>query len=303
MSKTGYFAEECVRAIHGAGDCPARLPSGNAQNGLNDSETIQKGEPPMKSRNPMIKLLAATVFAGVISAAPAYAAPATTIGAFVGCLNGLPAGSTVVNAVSCVPDNCQATVTLSPESGQPACTLGTIQLPRVIFSCPGPASTNFPALRFRPSFTLCTQPSNLVNHIEVGEDVKRDNTDDFVANIQKMADIVSPPLGPSFSVIKEFGVGTLGVDDAKAPATVNNKGCNECHDRKGTLTSGANLFGPIIPSASDGTILYTSDTDPNIASQPSSGIPLSTTCAGIPSTAKFAVAKSLCNALVSKVHP
>jgi hypothetical protein len=250
-----------------------------------------------------IKPLAVTALAVVISAAPAYAVDATDIHSFVSCLNSITS-TNVADAVACVPAGCYTTVTLSQESGQPACTLkdGT-GLPRVIFSCPGPGGST--TLRFRPSFTLCTQPSNLINHIEVGEDVHRDNSDDFIAPTydMKMADIDS---AQGFTSLTEIGTGPLAVDDTKVP--VNSKGCHECHDGKGTVSSGpvykVNLFGPIPPAFSDG-IIYSNDPDPNIL-HPLVQTPLSTICTGISNSSKLVgttkvKALSLCNALVPKI--
>jgi len=253
----------------------------------------------MRSRN-QIKFLVVTVLAGVFAAAPAYATDPTNIDSFVSCLNSR-ATKTIVSAVACVPSDCYATLTVSPESAQPGCTLsdGT-RLPRVLFSCPGPASSNTPALRFRPSFTLCTQPTNLINHIEVGEDLKRDPTDDFIANVMKMGDI------DATQVLVEFTTSTTkGVVDTKTP--LNNLGCNECHDSKGTVTSGVNkvsLFGAIPPALGDGTI-FSNDPDP-IVVHPATQTPLSTICAGIASDSKLLSTKNgptalqLCDALATK---
>src|SRR5437762_9185899 len=66
---------------------------------------------------------------------------------FVDCLNGRLSGVNPVDvsgAVQCIPDGCKITVTMSQESAQPACSedLGApaanVQLPRILFSCPGP---------------------------------------------------------------------------------------------------------------------------------------------------------------------
>jgi hypothetical protein len=256
-------------------------------------------------------------FAGVMSsllalaAAPAYAAAPGDIQSFVDCLNSSNApNQTVADVVACVPSNCKTTVTLSEESGQPACTLrdGT-RLPRVIFSCPGPNGSQ--TFRFRPSFSLCTQ-GGIINHIEVGEDVnKSTRTDDPALRnfpyVQKMADIV---VGGS-QYLTLFGSGKTAVLDAKSPA--NKKGCSECHDKMGTLTvapaSIANLFLPIPSAVADGTI-YTDD--PAVDSSGVPQTPLIDICTGIWNSTQLAnsmipglkdLAFNLCTALKDKIHP
>ena len=238
-----------------------------------------------------------------VAATPAYAADPVDIHSFVACLNGINS-TRVSDAVACVPAGCYATVTLSEESAQPGCTLrdGT-RLPRVIFSCPGSSD----GLRFRPSFSLCTQ-GGVINHIEVGEDVNRSTrTDDPELRnfpfLQKMADIDS---GVGFQNLTEFGTGATATVDARVPA--NTKGCAECHDRMGTLTTGtnvANLFLPIPPALGDGTI-YTNDP---AVDAPATQTPLSVICTGIASSttlarnpSRWALAQSLCNALEPKTH-
>ena len=240
-----------------------------------------------------VKTLMNVAFAGVmfsllaLAAAPAYAAD--PINDFVKCLNGIP-NHTVADAVQCVPSSCLATVTLSEESAQPACTLrdGT-RLPRVIFSCPGTSS----ALRFRPSFSLCTN-GGVINHIELGQDVpKSTRTDDaelrLFPYVQEMADIDAT------------------VQNISAPSVFdapgNSKGCAECHDRKGTwsTTSGTvNLFLPIPPALADGTI-YTND--PTVPA-PTTQVPLSVICSGIANSTQLhrtlprqQAAYALCTAL------
>src|ERR1043166_2621196 len=91
------------------------------------------------------------------------------IHSFVACLNSIPKeNQTVVDSLRCVPPGCKYTVTASEFSAQKACVRDGVELPRVIFSCPGPA----PGLRFRPSFSLCP---DFVNFTELGEDVDTDN--------------------------------------------------------------------------------------------------------------------------------
>jgi hypothetical protein len=234
-----------------------------------------------------------------LAAAPAYAAGPEDIHSFVACLNSInTAQQTVADAVACVPSGCYTTLTLSEESAQPGCTLrdGT-RLPRVIFSCPGPGGSQ--TLRFRPSFTLCTQGRTLINHIEVGEDVNR-------RHVQKMADIDSPPDVPSFQVLTEFGTGATAVVDTKVPD--NNKGCFDCHDRMGTVSTFGtiiNLFASVRPELAEGTI-YTND--PGVV-PPAIQTPLSDICAGIANSSqlarnpsRWALAASLCNQLEAKTH-
>jgi hypothetical protein len=240
-----------------------------------------------------------------LAAAPAYAqVPGRDVKTFVDCLNSSNP-KTVADAVACVPSDCYTTVTTSGESAQPGCTLrdGT-RLPRVIFSCPGPDGSQ--SLRFRPAFSLCTQ-GGVINHIELGEDVNRSHRSDDpelrgFPFVQKMADIEIPPDG-SFQDLTLFGTGKLAVVDAKTPP--NSKGCAECHDKLGSLsTTGgvANLFGPIPPVLADGTI-YTND-PPVLAFGAPGQIPLSTICTEIRNSsqlkrtpAKYALAVSLCDNL------
>jgi hypothetical protein len=254
----------------------------------------------------MKKAVMHVAFAGVVSwlalaAAPAYAA--NDISSFVNCVNGAT-NLTVVDAVACVPSGCKTTVTLSEESAQPGCTLRDhTRLPRVIFSCP----TSSAALRFRPSFSLCTQ-GGIINHIELGEDVnKRTGSDDpdlrNFPYVQKMAD-VDTSLNVVFTL---FGTGATAVVDTKTPA--NTKGCAECHDRKGTVSGGGtvsiNLFGPIPPAATDGTIFTN---DPAVVA-PGTSVPLSVICTEIANSTQLAnsripglqnLAHSLCTALDAK---
>jgi hypothetical protein len=223
-----------------------------------------------------------------------------TITTFLTCVNGLGPNATVNDAVACVPAGCYFTNTLSAESAQPACTLkdGT-RLPRVIFSCAGRSQS----LRFRPSFSLCTQ-ANTINHIEVGEDVQANNSDDpEVAglNIQYMADFDMSLATPSFRPFQLFlpaADSRTAVVDAKS--LPNSKGCAECHDRKGTaLGVGGtfNKFGPVAPLVAEGTI---STNDP-VTAPPTNQVPLSTICAGISNTnPKLAQALDLCTKLAAK---
>lgn len=247
--------------------------------------------------------LAGVMLSLALAAAPAYAAGPEDIDSFVACLNSInTTPQTVVDAVACVPSGCYTTLTLSGESAQPGCTLrdGT-RLPRVIFSCPGPGGSQ--TLRFRPSFTLCTQGSTLINHIEVGVDVGTVIDSKYV---QEMADIDSPPDVPSFQVFTEFGTGATAVVDAQVP--LNSKGCAECHDRLGTASTGGNifnLFAPVRPELAEGTIFTN---DPKVVA-PAIQTPLSDICNGVATSSqlarnpsKQALAVSLCDKLETKTH-
>ena len=244
---------------------------------------------------------------GVISAAPAYA-QLQDIDSFVSCVNNIGPNATVVDAVACVPAGCYTTVTLSQESAQPACTLtdGT-RLPRVIFSCAGSGGNQI--LRFRPSFSLCTQsaapsPSRVINHIEVGEDsgVVRDSQ-----KTQTMGDItLLPPLFPAGSLTD------AGVQAGNAnPET----GCANCHDTMGTTRvvspsslagNVVNLFAPVRPALAEGTIF---SNEPGVYA-PAVQTPLSDICTGIQNSTflfvshpdRYNLALNLCNALEPKTH-
>jgi hypothetical protein len=223
---------------------------------------------------------------------------ANSIDTFVACVNGK---ATVADAVACLPTTgCFFTNTMSRESAQPACTLrdGT-KLPRVIFSCPGPNGDL--VLRFRPSFSLCTQGGTnpVIDHIELGQDMRKNTTDDpgFAGfGIQFMADILVKP-GATYTL---SGV----LDTPTSP-----KGCNDCHDQFRTavlVTTTANTFGPIPPELAEGTL---SSNDPFV--QATSGADLSAICAGISASLTSGQLKTspngpkalaLCNALNNKEH-
>ncbi|HYW41913.1 MAG TPA: kelch repeat-containing protein [Bryobacteraceae bacterium] len=103
---------------------------------------------------------------------PRAADPANTktIKAFLDCLNPSKPKS-ITDSVACLPSAaCKFTVTMSTQSLQPACTIATVQFPRVILDCPGPAAN----LSFRPSYLLCPQgmqgQTRLSDHVELGED-------------------------------------------------------------------------------------------------------------------------------------
>jgi len=201
------------------------------------------------------------------------------IHAYVACLNAIQKqNQAVADAVRCVPPGCNYTVTMSGASAQPACTLDGVQLPRVIFSCPGPAA----GLRFRPSFTLCPGTDRFPDagqKTELGEDV------DASANM-KMADVENPTtLGvPTFSSITEFGTGASAV----VSTTTNNKGCVFCHGPASppTLTTPQGetllLSRPFVPFFA---ILDTND--PRVT-PPSNPTPLSDVCTAIENSTALA---------------
>jgi hypothetical protein len=231
-------------------------------------------------------LLAVVLGTGVATVANAQNPPPqiTDIHAFVACLNSITkTNQTVVDAVKCVPPGSFYTVTMSPFSAQRACTKDGVQLPRVIFSSPGPGA----GLRFRPSFTLC--PSNgLIDHIEVGEDVNSSHD-------QKMGDIASPPEVPNFMSITEFGTGAAAVVSTIKPA--NDKGCTvPCHGNAGTFTTAQGqilqLSSKIFPSDFFLNIVnlapFVLDTnDPDVIPS-STPTPLSAVCAAIESSTALA---------------
>jgi len=120
---------------------------------------------------------------------------------FVGCLNSelLPKATTDIadTVTQCLPNKlCKVTVTMSTESLQPACTIGTTKFPRIILDCPGPAADK----RFRPSYMLCPTPQDnegkpRMDRVEIGQDnskvtfaLKRDDNKGFLV----MADIPVP---------------------------------------------------------------------------------------------------------------
>lgn len=176
---------------------------------------------------------------------------------------------------------------MSTISAQPACTLadGT-QLPRIDYSCPGPGNSR--TLRFRPTFTLCTK-GGAINHIEVAEDVN--GTPD-----QKMGDVDSS-LG--LQTLTEFGPGNSVVDTSTA-----NKGCGQCHFKRGTVSTGGrtvNTYEDILP---DRGILFMNDPNggPSVSTTP-----LSEICTRLERSSQLAsnpseksVVVDLCNALARK---
>ncbi len=215
MSLNRLFKESCIELASAFDQCVKERPAfcaGHVQHSL-------------------IKLfivLLAVVWGMGATVANAQDPPPTDIHTYVACLNTIQkTNQTVADAVRCVPSGCNYTVTMSPFSAQPACTKDGVKLPRVIFSCPGPAV----GLRFRPSFTLCPETSlfgDAGNKTELGEDV------DIVTGIMKMADVENPPLVPNFAGITEADV--LSTVLAGDTIGIGSKKCNICH---GPVTPGA----------------------------------------------------------------
>lgn len=158
-----------------------------------------------------------------------------TIKSFTNCLNaclGPPAGKVdVSNAVQCLPDDCFLTVTMSPQSAQRACTLGSCQLPRLIFDCPGPQKAPYrrsTPLRFRPSFLLCPVDSVDahgffgIDRIEIDQDNETLN-DGQNSFDMTMADV---PITPR----KEWKKKQLG---ETLSTEKTDKGCKLCHAPNG----------------------------------------------------------------------
>jgi hypothetical protein len=238
-----------------------------------------------------MKVVLGWVVAGCFLPLQVRAQPVTDIQSYITCVNNLAAaGVTVVDTVkACVPNSgCYYTNTLSEESPQAACTLrdGT-RLPRVIFSCQGPAVN----LQFRPSYSLCPL-GGISNHTEIGEDTP------FILDhqrVQKMGDITLP-LPPPLT----FPLGAATVLDT----STNSQGCADCHDKLGAV-GGVNLFAPVRPELAEGTI---SSNDPTVQ-KPVSPVSLSTICSGIANSSQLAnnptrkqQALDLCYALLAKEH-
>jgi len=240
-----------------------------------------------RNKNLRIKILMGLMVVAVCFLPLHVQAQNNTIQTFIDCLNGLGSSATVVDAANkCLPAGCYWSNTLSEESAQPACTLrdGT-RLPRVLFSCTGSGGSQ--TKRFRPSFSLCTQGNPpVIDHIEVGQDVRRDTTDDpglSTTNVQYMGDI-TPPYGS----LKQFGMGATAVVDARNPP--NSKHCQECHDNTGTVPSPPsgntfNLFRSILIDAADGTI---GTNDPTVAPPlPGNAVSLNDICVGIQTSSQL----------------
>ena len=135
------------------------------------------------------------------------------------CINVCQKGkkTVIADTVQCLPPGCKITLTMSPQSAQAACTLATCQLPRVILDCPSKKFKH--AAPLRPSYLLCPMDSEGaekppvfgMNHVELGQDLKKDDptTPMFMADIavdpgkdytgtmytKKLEDIISVPTG------------------------------------------------------------------------------------------------------------
>jgi hypothetical protein len=159
-------------------------------------------------------LSAAAVFGfnanGALAACPM---PVNSIDSFICCVNSkVPAGGNVSNAVQCLPPGCSVTLTMSDQSAQAACTLGTCQLPRVLLTCPGPA----PGRSFRPSFLLCPQDSGTapefgMDRVELGEDTA--NGDMIMADVPFPPGHVPVPFDDSVKSMDNGGSGTKSCND------------------------------------------------------------------------------------------
>ena len=205
---------------------------------------------------------------------------------FVTCVNMVikSGGSVDMVAQSCIPllGQCYFTNTMSEESAQPACTKKGIRLPRVILSCAIPGGNQ--ALRFRPSFTLCTT-GGVINHIETGEDQS------------EIIDEDHPMANADLSATSQNAVVPFVLD------TNQHRVCTDCHDQLGVASTvvpnlSANLFRPIPPEVVDGTL---SSDDPNVA-KPAIQTSLKDICKAINTAPPFfgqAQAKALCQALLN----
>jgi hypothetical protein len=183
-------------------------------------------------------LLAACSWLG-LPQAPDPAAGVRDIESFIACLNAINPGvgdRNIASATRCVPKGCKITLTMSPDSAQPACSLGGCQLPRVLLNCPGPKDQ----LRFRPSFTLCPLLRGgkaPLDRVEIGEDTERVVNNNI--GRMRMADVGIPP-GTDFTTITPAG--------SLSKATVDGRGtkeCNACHGDGGASAGGEQLSKPL----------------------------------------------------------
>lgn len=167
---------------------------------------------------------------------------------FIACLNMIKKKTaSIADAAKCVPPCCNFVLTMSDNSAQAACSLGSCKLPRVIFDCPGPDDTK----RFRPSFLLCPIGSKGAGNqfgtdrTELGEDVDDQGS-------MKMADIPAPPGMTDFGMTTEGGALSKGTADH-----FGTQGCNAgCHEAAGGgAVDGDNnqLSEPIDPFGKSGT--------------------------------------------------
>jgi hypothetical protein len=163
---------------------------------------------------------------------------------FVACLNKIKTKGSAADAVQCIPPGCKVTLTMSGASTQAACTLGTCQLPRVIFNCPDPTNKAKNKKRLRPSFLLCPIDSKGrpfkdfgTDRIEVGEDGDGVDIDleGKSPGSMRMADVPAPA-NTDFTA--------LTVDKVVSqPGGERDKGCTMCHGADGTNSKPINPFG------------------------------------------------------------
>ena len=202
---------------------------------------------------------------------------------------------------SCVPQGCKVTASMSTASAQPACNIADTQLPRVFLNCPGSA----PGLRFRPTFTLCT---NDANRIEVGEDVA--------------------PIAPSPAVPMQMANIQIPMNQPLHPLSNflntpnNNIRCTRCHGNAGSGITGdtpllSSPFDPFTVQRRNLLPLVIYSTEPTrkalispsgtIAGRPVTAQTLDQICGRIQSTLEnnpfaygtSAPTQALCNALAS----
>jgi hypothetical protein len=145
---------------------------------------------------------------------------------FVECVNKKAASITDVSStVSCLPEGCKFTLTMSNFSAQPACFLGGTQLPRLIFVCPGNPEKK---LFFRPSYLFC--PINGagatgvpgLDRVEIGQDVTGEG---IPADSMAMADL---PIAP-VTAGKFVPLDLAKVYNRGEPGQAGDKKCNSCH--------------------------------------------------------------------------
>jgi len=164
----------------------------------------------------LVGLLAGGLHPGAAAADP------VDIESFVKCVNKElkdKKAATVVDTVKCVPNGCFVTLSMEMRSAQKACfghpNQPKIQLPRVVFDCPGPGDGDH-ELRFFPSYVLCpTGFAKQLHHVELAEHAQE------MIGALKMADIEIAPNQP-FQPLDVAGA------FSQAGGT-GSKRCNECH--------------------------------------------------------------------------
>lgn len=204
---------------------------------------------------PFVLILTAAVYA---RDSAADVANPMSIADFNTCLNQKLGGkrSDTADAVTqCMPKGCKFLLTMSTKSAQAACALGTCQLPRVIFDCPGPTiDDKDQGLRFRPSFLLCpydSRPTNGaddafgVNRIEIGEDKEKVNVPKATGTMF-MADIVINP-DAKYAVHTTKEVTSSIIENRRG-----SKACNACHDGPTGDRDDPQLSSPLDPYSGAG---------------------------------------------------